>query len=122
MVEGELMGYKALINKNLTFAFNQIQDLAEDVILKKSSNNDFSFESGTVSQKIVDKSIKAVIVKSNKMSSSHNSAVRQLMLKAEGVGDLNAYDTVSFEGKDWRFGPVINSDGYIIFVEVYREG
>ena len=122
MVEGKLMGYKALIDKNLTFAFNQIQDLAEDVILKKSSDNDFSFTTGAMSNTVVDKPIKAVIVKSNKMSARHNSKVRQLMFKSEGLGDLNAYDVVSFGGEDWRFGPITNGDGYIIHAEVYREG
>ena len=122
MVEGQLMSYKALIDRNLTLAFNQIKDLAEDVILKKSSSNDFDFGTGTTSNTVVEKPIKAVVIKSNKMSNSHNGSVREIMFKSKGLGDLNAYDVVSFEGADWRFSTKINSDGYIIHAQVYREG
>ena len=116
------MGYKALIDSNLRMAFNQIQDLAEDVILRKSSDNEFDFSTGAMSNNTQDLPIRAVVVKSNKMSHSHNSLKQQLMFASKGLGDLNAYDIVVINAEEWRFGPVINSDGYITYVEVYKEG
>ena len=115
------MSYKALVNSNVTLAFNLIKDLAEDVILVKSSDNDFDFETATASEKTVNISTKAVVIKDAKKSKAHNAIKRQVMFKTRNLGDLTAYDRVMIEGKEWRFGPMINNDGYTVLAEVYRE-
>ena len=43
------MSYKALIDSNLTLAFDMLKDLAVDVVLNESSNNDFNFATGAQS-------------------------------------------------------------------------
>jgi hypothetical protein len=122
------MGYKALVDSNITLAFNLLKDMAKDVILNKSSANSYDFGTATVSDKKTELPIKAVVLEDDKKSKMHNSIKRQLLFKTRGLGDLNAYDTVLIEDDNdssqtltWRFGPMINNDGYTILAEIYRE-
>ena len=116
------MSYKALINKNINKAFNMLKDLAEDVTLVKKSSNTFNFGTGDVTNtESASILTKALLLDSNKKSDAHNVTTKNVMLKTQEVGDLNAYDKLTIAGTEWKFGPVINSDNYITLAEVFRE-
>lgn len=118
------MGYKAIIDSNITLAFNLLRDLAEDVVLNKSSDNNFDFSTGemAVDRNKKDIAIKAVVIEDNKSGNGTLNAIkRQILFKTRGLGDINAYDKVIISGNEWNFGPMINNDGYTILAEIYRE-
>ena len=124
------MGYKALVDANITLAFNLLKDLAVDVTLNKSAETNFDFGAAEVSPdyKASQLPIKAVILLDEKKSAKHNSIERSIMFKTRGLGDLNAYETILIEDDNdsskvvkWRFGPLINNDGYTIMAKIYRE-
>lgn len=117
------MGYKSLVDSNITLAFNLLKDMAEDAVLNKSSSAEFDFGVGLMKTDNALKNlpIKAVVIDDDKTSKEHNSIKRQILFKTRGLGDINAYDTITIDGNLWRFGPKINDDGYTILAEIYRE-
>ena len=122
------MSYKALVDSNVTLAFNLLKDLAVDAVLKKSSNQEFNFGTAEMVDDKTSYNIKAVVIEDDKKSDKHNSIKRQLLFKTRGLGDINAYDIISIPNdvnpsvlNDWKFGPMINNDGYTILAEIYRE-
>ena len=123
-----MMGYKSLVDSQVTMAFNLLKDLADDVILNKSSDVSFNFGDASTSQKTEQTVIKAVVTDDDKKSQIHNSIERQVMFKTRGLGDINAYDSLTFENSHdihlngtWKLGPVLNNDGYTILASIYRE-
>ena len=116
------MSYKALVDSNVTLAFNLLKDLAVDATLSKSGTVTFDFDTASnVESTRAELPIKAVVVDDDKKSDKSNSIVRQLLFKTRGLGDLNAYDRINIDGHEWQFGPLINNDGYTILAEIYRE-
>ena len=124
------MGYKNLVDSNITLAFNLLKDMADDVVLNKSSSADFDFSSGEVAADAGASSvpIKAIVISDDKKSKTENSIKRQILFKTRGLGDVNAYDSIVFNNNldihlngTWRFGPILNNDGYTILAEIYRE-
>jgi hypothetical protein len=124
------MGYKTLVDSNITMAFNLLKDLAEDGVLHKSSNVDFDFSTGDKAADSGEESlpIKVVVVEDDKKSSKHNSIKRQVLFKTRNLGDVNSYESLTFSDSvdahlngTWRFGPKLNNDGYTILAEIFRE-
>ena len=121
------MGYKALVDSQATMAFNLLKDLADDVVLNKSSNVNFNFGSGEKEERIESSVIKVVVIDDDKKSDAHNSIKREVLFKTRGLGDINAYDSMTFENAHdthlngtWKLGPVLNNDGYTILAEIYK--
>lgn len=124
------MGYKALVQQNVTKALTLIKDLAEDVLLQKSSDIEFDFSSGTMLDDVGETQlpIKAVVIESRKKSDKVNTIERELLFATKGLGDVNAYDRVYIRDAHdetkmvlWKFGPKIIDNGYIILAKIYRE-
>ena len=116
------MGYRAIVNSNVTTAFNMLRDLAEDVTLNESSGETFDFGTGeTVAGDNKSVTVKAVVIQDDKQSTEHNTIKRQILFKTRGLGDINVYDSVVISGDTWRFGSTLNDDGYTVLAEVYKE-
>ena len=124
------MSYKALVRSNVKNAFNLVRDLAEDVILQKSSDIDFDFSTGVLLDDAGETQlpIKAVIIENKKKSTKVNAIERQILFSTEFLGDVNAYDVVYIKDTHdetkmvaWKFGPKIIDNGYIMFANIYRE-
>ena len=122
------MGYKALVDANITLAFNAIRDLAVDCTLHKSSEKGFDFATAEVTGNSEPINIKGVVIDDDKKSSKTNVVERQFMFKTRGLGDINQYDQVDIPSditpgtvERWHFGPRINNDGYTILAEIFRE-
>ena len=122
------MGYKSLVDSQVTMAFNLLKDLADDVTLNKSSNVSFNFNTGAKEEKSIPTVIKAVVITDDKKSDIHNSIKREVLFKTRSLGDINGYDSMTFENAHdthlngtWKLGPIINNDGYTILAEIYKE-
>jgi len=102
------MGYRTLLDRNLTRAFNLIKDLAVDVTLIKISKSEFDF--GSQSATTTEESVitKAVWIEVDE----------QIMLKSATVGDINMYSGVSYQGKLWKIVEILKNDGYIVILKV----
>ena len=123
------MSYKSLINSNLTLAFKLLKDLAVNTTLRQTAKNDFDFGTAEMDTgKVNSTVVKAVVIMDDKKSKKHNSVKRQLLFRAKGLTDIDSYDSVDIPDDvnpklsvNWKFGPKLNSDGYIVLAEIYRE-
>jgi hypothetical protein len=121
------MSLKGVIDKNITFAFNQLKDLAIDAVFSKKSNVSFDFGSREVVPDVVTTQVTTKIViittkraKTSQKESSTSIRRNEIMVKSNDVGDLYSYDTVTYEGNTWSIGEVLKNDGYISIAEVFR--
>lgn len=113
------MGYNNVIDRSLTKAFNLLKDLAEDMVFNKKSIGDFDFGSGTASLASQYTPIKAIVIDTSKETAT-NSVKKQIMLRISEVGDLGAYDSLTYKNETWRIGNAIKSNGFISVVEVFK--
>lgn len=119
------MGYKNLINANLNKAFRLASDLATDVVYVKKENPEFDFATSAAgassSSSVI---IKTIIISSAKRSGTDvgRSVKRsQIMVKTKDVGDLSTYDHILINKEIWKFGPVIQDSGFVIYAEIVKE-
>jgi hypothetical protein len=128
MVEGQLMGYKAMIHRNVNKAFRAVGDIADEVELKKKSSAEFNF--GTVSAKIKEApSIFTTIIVTEivKPGGARNPNRMLALFQVHEIGDINAYETVILEDeltktkKEWKIGPVIESNRFVAIAEICKE-
>jgi len=116
------MGYKALINKNVTKAFALLKDLAEEITLTKKTANNFNFNTQTATA--IESPVvitKAVITDANKTASDRNVLTKIMLLKTQDIGDITLYDKISYASQTWLIGPAIISDNFITVIEVRKE-
>ena len=123
------MGYKSLVDSQATMAFNILKDLADDVVLNKKDSVSFNFGTGVKEERTTPIEIKVVVLDDDKKSKIHNSIEREVLFKTRGLGDINAYDSMTFENAHdvhlngtWKFGTILNNDGYTILARIYRRG
>ncbi len=117
------MGYAKVIDANLNLAFNQLKDLAVNVILHRKAQQGFDFSNAAITEdQAVDTIIKAVIIEKTKSSETHNSSKKEILFKSRGIPDITTYDSVTIANEVWKFGPIISDNGYVIFAEIYKEG
>lgn len=119
------MGYKNLINANLNKAFRLASDLATDVVYVKKETPEFDFStSATATSSTSSIVLKTIIINSVKRSGadSGRSVKRsQIMVKTKDVGDLSTYDHILINKEIWKFGPVIQDSGFVIYAEIVKE-
>ena len=116
------MSYRNLIDSQVRKAFILLKDLAEDIVLKKTTDATFNFGTGeaaiTSPAPVVTK---AVIVDTKKKSKDRNTSEKVAILKTQFVGDISLYDSFTYRNSVWKFGDVISSDGHITIATVFRE-
>lgn len=116
------MGYRTLIDKSLTLAFNLLKDLAVNITLIRKTNTTFDFSTADVTKGTVANTIiKAVILDGTKTSPEHNANRKQIIFKSKGIDDITMYDSILLENETWKFGPIISNSGYIISAEIFKE-
>jgi hypothetical protein len=121
-VEGELMSYDALVNRNLARAFALAKDLAVDVQLVKSGPVAFDFSSGLPEDAAtVEVNTKAVVVSGTTSSDSHKTSAKRIMLKTKDVGALSAYDHLRMNGEVWKISPASRDGTFVTIVEIHKE-
>jgi len=116
------MSYTNLVDSNLRRAFNLVKDLASIATFNVTQSQDFNFNTGKPAA-VVGKSIetKVVVTDGLKSNKDSNSIVKQLLVKAKEVGDIKAFGSVTFEGKEWKISSVIKGTGFIYVIDVSRE-
>lgn len=116
------MGYRQLIDANLTRAFNLVKDLAVDVTFVKKSGTSFDFGAGEVEHKTsLSIATKAVVIDGSKPSKDNNVMKEVIMFKSRDISPVNQYATIIKAGLTWNIGPPIKDDGRIIVLEIYKE-
>ena len=116
------MGYKSLIDRQLSLAFNKLKDLAIDIIPIKKSLDDFDFETQTVdSTETTLTTIKAVWLGASKKSDKTNKVRRSLMFKRASIGETSLYDSFDESGVIWTVVRPIKDNGYITVLELEGE-
>lgn len=116
------MSYVNLINSQLTKAFNLVKDLAVVATLQRKTGSDFDFGSATVSHTAIEETpVKVVLMDLKKKSETHNVIKKQVMMKSKDFVDISLYDSLTLSGVVWRFGPVLQSNGYLAVAEVFKE-
>jgi len=116
------MGYSNLVKRQVKFAFNSIGDLATTVTLVRNNVTSFNFKTKQiVAAAPIRTSVLAVITKSKKQSKSRDTLNKSLMLQKEDLGDVTQYDQVEISGVVWSVGKPIEDDGYLIYLEIYKE-
>lgn len=113
------MSYGNLIDQNLSLAYNQLKDLAQEVGFLSREMSDFNFAtaSSTLTEQ-PEKKIKAVILEESKKK---NVRKRQLMFKSKDLPVLSEYDRVNIDAETWSVGLVVHQRRYITLLDVYKE-
>ena len=115
------MSYAALIDRNLTRAFNKIRDLAKVATVTKRNNVEFNFGTGEKSSTDTIVKFKCVLIEDDKNSEERNSKELQIMFKTSDMPELTTYDNITIEGTVYKVGKALKSDGYISIVTIHRE-
>jgi hypothetical protein len=116
------MSYRNLIDAQVRKAFTLLKDLAEDVVLTKTTSSDFNFGTGEASITSPAPVVtKAVIVDSKKKSKDRNTTEKLVLMKTQYTGDISLYDSFSYKNEVWKFGDIISNDGHITVATVFRE-
>ena len=118
------MSYSKLVDSQLKKAFNLMKDLATPATFNMKVSGSFNFgakapedfEAAPVQTKIVVYDGKRAKGDGPKVTS------KQFMVKAKDVGDLKAFDKVTFDGNTWTVGQIIKGTGYILIAEAVRAG
>lgn len=117
--------YRKVVTRAVRRAFRQVGSLAKDVIFNSSQDPGFNFGNATVTDGAVTQTILKVVVSDTKKKpdeKSMNTRSKTLMMNAEDVPDLSSYDTVTIDGEVWKITRPIKNDGFIVNVNVTREG
>lgn len=116
------MAYVALIDSNLTRAFNLIKDLAVIGVFTKKSGVSFDFTSGeTVTTSTSTVTTKVVILDLKKTSDKSNTVRKQLLVKSKNLENLTFYDTVTINNVVWKLGEVIHSNTFTTLLDIFKE-
>ena len=116
------MGYKSLIDSNLTRAFNLVKDLATTVEFVKKTDTAFDFATMAVTSTTATVRAKIIVVDQSKSASNPAATVtRNIMVKKKDVGDLSFYDKIVEGGTTWKIGSVIRDSGFILLLEIRKE-
>jgi len=116
------VSYRSLIDKQVSNAFNKVKDLAVEATFTKRTSTGFDWNAGkTTSTSLAPIAVKLVVVETEKPAKGTNTIVKTVLLKASEVGDLNSYDSVKFEGFDWKLGERLHESGRVWMVKLFRE-
>lgn len=116
------MSYTAIIDSNLTRAFNLIKDLAVSVTFIKKTGTAFDFASVATTHTTTTNIVtKAVVIDERKSSRETNTKTKQMMFKSKELGDISLYDSVLIGAETWKLGDVISNSGYIILTSIYKD-
>ncbi len=116
------MSYTNLIDSQLRRAFNLVKDLATVAVFKRVTSANFDFNAAeTQITTATPTTTKIVIFDGAKQPKGASRIVKNILVKAKEVGDVSAYDTVTFDGKDWSVINTIKGTGFIFVLEIARE-
>jgi len=121
-VEGELMSFQKLIDKQLDNAFKKIKDLAIDVVFTPKESEEFDFGTGEVSTVDGDPvTIQTVVIEVSEGLNHRKGEVQQLLFKSKDI-DISAYSVVQINGINFRLVlPAVNQSEKITVVNAIRE-
>lgn len=112
------MAYSNLIDRNLQKAFKMAKDLAILATFRKKTSTDFDFDAATDAVILDTTAVaKILIMKTEKLNSE--TVRKEFMVIAKDIGDLTLFDGVDFEGKTWRLGAPIKSNGFVYVLQAY---
>ena len=114
--------YKALIDKNLTLAFDRLKDLAVDATLIRKEVDAFVFGTSEVTSKDVNTStVKAVVTEIRDSFSPRNLVRKQIMMKTADVADISFYSKIEVEGDVYSIDfPLVSSVGFITVFNINK--
>ena len=114
--------YDKLVKRAVSSAFERIGTLATLAVFTNSAAASFNFSTAeVVSSTPSYASVRCVMESVKKEKSSDTSTVvKRLLLPAEGTPDLKEYDTVTVSGETWSVVKPIESDGYLLKIQIVR--
>jgi hypothetical protein len=115
------MSYKNLIDKNIISAFRLIKDLAVDATIVKKTVNEYNFSTANLNAVAVFLPVKVILLDSAQKSEKHNTEVKRVFIKKTDVDKLDAYERLIVNDVQWKIGPKIAGDDFIMLAEIYRE-
>jgi len=116
------MSYTALIDSNLTKAFNLVKDLAVLGTFNKKSGVSFDFTTGeTTTASTTTITTKVVIIDLKKTSDKSNTVRKQILFKSRNLEDLTFYDTITINGVIWKLGEIIHSNNFTTLLNIFKE-
>jgi len=121
------MGRSSLVQGNVDKAFKLIGDLASDVTLTHTGNQGFDFSANAVKLPTTNsKVIKGLFIEKKRTRSDteiNSSISTSFMFKAKDLDDPTLYDTITMStGAVWKMIPPYLNDGFLITVNVAKEG
>jgi len=117
--------YRKVVLRSVRRAFRQVGTLAKNVVFNSSQSTGFNFaNSSTIDGAVTALPIKVVVTDTKKKpgEESMNTRSKTLIMIAEDAPNLSPYDTVTIDGDVWKITLPIKNDGYVINVDVTREG
>jgi hypothetical protein len=116
------MAYNALIERNVTLAFNLVKDLAVNVVFTKTTSANFDFNTASLNEVTGQvKTIKAILFDGKKPTKDATEIVKTIMFKSSDIDDVNLYDTISYKGKIFKIDAPIKDFGFIWIFNIIEE-
>ena len=117
------MGYSSLVYKQLLNAFKLVGDLGKSCTISKQSGEHFDFATGQITGASLQPIVTTIIQLSKKMPTPDRATITAtILIKAVDVGNLDLYDTFTYDGYVWNLISPIKGDGHAWILLVSREG
>lgn len=113
------MSFTKLIDSKLSLTFKMAKDLAKTAVFTATASSSFDFNTATSVKPNKPSLIVKVLVSSTEKKSG--TITKTLLAKSSELPSLNSYDTVQFEGSEWKVGTQIKSEGAILVFEIIKE-
>jgi len=115
------MSYKNIIDKNVVSAFRLVKDLAVDAVILKKTFNQYNFS--TANPEVAEEPIyaKVILLDTVQKSEKHNAEFKTVFIKKTDIAELDAYEKLIVENVQWKIGPKIAGNNFVMLAEIYRE-
>jgi hypothetical protein len=116
------MGYHNTIEQSVNAAFDLVQDLAEIGTLNQKRTTAFDFNTATaIKTSTESKKIKVIVNNVKKKTAEGFVTVKAVLIKARDVADITLYDSIVLKDGLWNFGSVLENNGFVITVAIFKE-
>ena len=116
------MSYQKLIEQSVNLAFNSVKDLAETGLISQKNSTTFDFGTNeTTTTSVITKKIKVIVTSIKRKTIDGFVTTKAVLLKAVDVDDITLYDNILLKDGKWNFGSVLENNGFVITVAIFKE-
>jgi len=113
------MSLTKLIRNNLRLTWTVLGDLRLKAIFTRSGEMTFDFEKGVPANSTVSSELEVIPLGSKVKG---GVTMTELLIKSSHDFDLESFSEVTFKGKKWRVGEVLDEFSGFVILSIHRGG